>query len=58
MLDAVLPTFLPLDIFYRVAASGRRQWSRNLFEVFLAHVDGGLVEYFEHVIVKNWEFGV
>jgi hypothetical protein len=40
------------------ATSGRIQWSRIFFEVFLADVDAELVENFDHVVVRNWGFGV
>ena len=58
MLDAVLPSFLPLDIFWPLLPQEGLSGPEIFFEVFLANVDGGLVEYFEHVVVRNWGFGV
>ena len=58
MLDAVLPSFLPLDIFWPLLPQEGLSGPEIFFEVFLADVDGGLVENFEHVVVKNWGFGV
>ena len=58
MLDAVLPTFLPLDIFWPLHSQEGLSGPEIFFELFLADVDGGLVEYFEHVVVRNWGFGV
>ena len=56
MLDTILPSLLPLDIIWFLRSEKGFSGPEIFLEVFLADVDGGLVEYFEHVVVRNWGF--
>jgi hypothetical protein len=58
MLDTVLPSLLPLDIIWLLRPQEGFSGPEISFEVFLADVDAELVEYFEHVVERNWGFGV
>ena len=57
MLDTVLPSLLPLDIIWLLRPQEGFSGSEFSFEVFLADVDAELVEYYEHVLERNWGFG-
>ena len=58
MLDTVLPSLLPLDIVLLLQPQEGFSGPEIFFEVFLANVDAELVENFDHVVVRNWGFGV
>ena len=58
MLDTVLPSLLPLDIIWLLRPQEGFSGPEIFFEVFLADVDDELVETFDHVVVRNWGFGV
>ncbi len=58
MLDTVLPSLLPLDIIWLLRPQEGFSGPEIFFEVFLADVDAELVENFDHVVARNWGFGV
>ena len=58
MLDTVLPSLLSLDIIWLLRPQGGFSGPEIFFEVFLADVDAELAEKFDHVVVRNWGFGV
>jgi hypothetical protein len=49
---------LPLDIIWLLRAQEEVSGPEILSEVFFADVDADLVEYFEHVVERNWGVGV
>jgi hypothetical protein len=53
MLDTVLPSLLPLDIIWLLRQPEGLSGPKISFKVFLE-----LVYYFEHVVERNWGFGV
>ncbi len=57
MLDTVLPDLLQLDIVWLLRPQEGFSGPEIFFELFLADVDAKLVEYFEHVVERNWGFG-
>ena len=56
MLDTVLPSLLPLAIMWLLRPQEGFSGPEIFLEVFLADVDGCLVEYFEHVVIRNRGF--
>jgi hypothetical protein len=54
MLDTVLPSLLPLDIIWLLRLQEGFSGPEISFELFIADVNAELVEYFEHVVERNW----
>jgi hypothetical protein len=58
MIDTVLPSLLPLDIIWLLRPEEGFSGPEIFSEFFLADVDAEMVEYFEHVVERNWGVGV
>ncbi len=56
MLDTVLPGLLPLDIIWLLRPQEGFSGPEIFFELFFTDVDAELIEYFEHVVERNWGF--